>query len=265
MIRYKIPAVVVAFFFWGLLSLKTCSACTLGLHEWELAFYQKIQMSSPVLPIMELDIPIRRMTHSGSEIFWVIDRQWYNYFQVLIFPMFYQILTKIPDASGLFNSEVSSKAESVTWPMQAVWYLFPKGDSIGELAFKRARNLSYPMIIGSDKNFFRIALFKDTNSFGHLCYQLVLLQEGRVRAIHANPDDPWAQEFNARAYISVTFFQYPLPGRILNISAYPVNSGVVALYEDIETTARLLDNKLILPRPASDSDPKSMEIPEMPE
>jgi len=245
-----------------------CCSCSLALHEWKLVFHKSFELSSPILPLTEIDIPVRRIAHSSNNVFWIAEREWYNYLQVAVFPIIYRVLSNNPELSGLFNDHASGlpawALKPLAWPLRTQWTLLPKEVSVGEVAFKMSSDKDVPLIIGSDKNVARVAVFVDQNS-NNDCFNIVIAQDGRVRAVHANSKSPWAQELNPRSYISMIFYRLPIPGRILSISVFPVNSGVIKVYEHEELVRKLLDSKLLLPRPTSDFDPESNKIPELPD
>lgn len=248
--------IVVVFYMLAclLISCQSCQACSRALHDWQLNFYAKIDLPSPILPLAEFDVSINRAIHGNFKVLWLVNRQWYNFLQLAFFPILYKgMANSLPTVSNLPESERIRP-----------WYLLPKNESVGELAFRNAQNKDSSLILGSDRNSLRIAFFTDTNSSGS-CFQLVLIQDGRLRAVHVSPKNPWAQEINSKSYLSLIFFQLPVPGRIMNLSVYPVNSARMTLVEDEALTIKLLENKLLLPRSTSDYDPESNEIPELPE
>lgn len=251
-----------------LLASHGARACSLALHEWQLVYSASIRLSSPVFPVTEMDVPVRRMADSASEILWVTDHKWYNYAHAIMFPVVYRFLANHLKTAELFKS-VDEKLPAwalkrLPWPLLARWTLLPKTTSVGELAYNMSSRKAYPLIIGSDKNTFKAALFVDKNS-NQSCYNLVIAQDGRVRVIHPDPGNPWAKEISSRGYLSVIFYKVPVPGLILNISVFPIGEAIVSMFEHEELVRKLLDYKLLLPRPVSDNDPESIKIPELPE
>ena len=121
-----------------------------------------------------------------------------------------------------------------------------------------------PLIIGSDGNYIKIALFADQNS-GFGCMQLVVQQTGRIRAVHPDTKTPWAQEINGSSWLSLIFYQLPVPGRILSFSAYPVQKNRHSIYEDHSYVETLLNQRILKRRPDLVVDPYRFDFPELPE
>lgn len=131
-----------------------------------------------------------------------------------------------------------------------------------EIARTSNSNTKAPLVIGSDKNYIRVACFSDKNS-NFNCHQLVIMQTGRIRAVHADPIKPWAQEINGQAWLSLIFYQIPLPGRILSVAIYPVNQLRSALVDNDDYVKELIAQGLLKLRPDAVIDPYSFDFPDL--
>lgn len=218
-------------------------ACSLALHDWKLVFYLKIPVSVPIFPMAELNAAnVRAAQKPFSKVLWVGAHDFFSSISTAIMPLF---------------TPISEKAADVPWlPM-------PAGPSL--LSFAREANKSgqAPLIVGSDKCYLKIAFFADMAGSG--CYQLVVMQNNRLRAVHPDMKSPWAQEQNGQSWFSLIFYQLPLPGRILSFSIYPVNQARHSVYEDHPYVETLLGNKLLQRRPDMVVDPYQFDFPELPE
>ncbi|GAB4279236.1 MAG: hypothetical protein Kow0029_23060 [Candidatus Rifleibacteriota bacterium] len=91
------------------------------------------------------------------------------------------------------------------------------------------------------------------------------MQSNRIRGVFADDKKPWAQESSGMAWISLIFYQLPLPGRIISLAAYPFNNTRISLFEDHSYVENLLGEKLLKRRADLEVDPFSFDFPELPE
>jgi hypothetical protein len=91
------------------------------------------------------------------------------------------------------------------------------------------------------------------------------MTNSRLRGVHADGDKPWAQEVNAMAWVSIIFYQLPIPGRIMSLSVFPYQSTRISLFEDHNFSEELMAKKLLTRRPDLDIDPFVFDFPELPE
>lgn len=215
-------------------------ACSLALHKWERVFYIKIPVSAPAFPLSEAGAALGKIPeNSARTVRWVADHHLISELSPAFLPLIKGWLNLIP------------------------WELARPGSSI----MTQARNVSqnaFPLIIGTDRCFIKIALFSDANSAGN-CMQLVIMQTGRIRAVFPDKKSPWAQEINGQSWLSLIFFQVPIPGRILSFSAYPLAGLRQSIYEDHSLVEKLLTEQKLTRRPDLEIDPYQFDFPELPE
>ncbi len=216
-------------------------ACSLALHDWQLKLFFKIPINAPFIPLSETSIIQNHFKKAVTDrIFWV---------------------TK-PGVLSPYNDFFISFIDG--WASQTKWQIVADNKSVIKLAKTFAKDENKPLIIGSDKNFLKIAVFLDANSKNNCC-QIVLAQDSRIRCIFQDPKNPWAQEFNMQSWFSLIFYRLPIPGSILSFSAYPVNGTRSAIYEDHPLVEELLSKKSLLRRPDLVIDPYSFYFPDLPE
>lgn len=239
----KIKQIVTAIIIIAALFLPSASAraCSLALHDWKLIFYLRLPMKAPFLPAAEINA-ISDVFQPGSirQIIWVAQHSPLSTFSLAFLNLFPNHEARVP------------------------WLPSAPVSSILELAREKQKTENVPLIIGSDENQLQIALFVDQNA-GNRCFQLVLMQTGRIRAVHASKTRPWAQETRGMSWFSMVFFQLPLPGRILSLAVYPVFRSRIALIDDHAYAESLVDKDLLMRRPEQIFDPYTFDFPDLPE
>ena len=216
-------------------------SCDLVLHDWQLRFYYKFQIDSPLVPLSEISIIQNHFNEPVTDkILWVTKPGIFSPFMNLILSCF----------DG--------------WVSKAEWYLIPNNKSLGKIAKNFYNEKNKPLIIGSDKNELKICLFSDLNA-DNRCYQLVLAQESRIRCIYQDPNEPWAQEFKGQSCFSIIYYQQPRFENIISSNLFPVNNEYKTLYEDIQYVEKLLTNKKLKARPELYVNPYQKVIPELPD
>ena len=216
-------------------------ACSLALHDWQLKLFYKIPINAPFIPLSEISVIQNQFDKPVTDrIFWA---------------------TK-PGVLTPYNDFIISFIDG--WASQAKWMIVPDNKSVVKLARSFAKDDNKPLIVGSDKNFLKIAVFLDANSKNSCC-QIVLAQDSRIRCIFQDPQKPWAQEFNMQSWFSLIFYRLPIPGYILSLSAYPIDGIRSAVIDDDSLVEYLLSKKLLMRRPDLVIDPYSFDFPELPE
>lgn len=230
-------ALVLAAVFCG----QTVQACSLALHDWKLIFYRKIPVPVPFFPLAELDVAATRLEQASfARVFWVGSHNFISAVAPAFLPLFADRAARLP------------------------WAAFDSGPSLIAMARENYCPGEGPLIVGSDNSYIKVALFADQSSaFG--CMQLVIQQSGRIRAVHPDTKTPWAQETNGMSWLSLIFYQLPLPGRILSFSAYPVQKNRFSIYEDHSYVEALLSQRILKRRPDLVVDPYRFDFPELPE
>ena len=218
-----------------------CSACSLALHDWQLKLFFKIPINAPFIPLSEIAVIQSHFKKAVTDrIFWV---------------------TK-PGVLSPYLDFIISFVDG--WASQAKWKIVADNKSVIKLAKSFAKDENKPLIVGSDKNFLKVAVFLDANSKNN-CVQIVLAQDSRIRCIFQDPQNPWAQEFNVQSWFSLIFYKLPIPGNILSFSAYPVDGNRASIYEDHPLVESLLSKKCLMRRPDLVVDPYSFDFPDLPE
>ncbi len=217
------------------------SACSLALHDWKLFFYLKIPLSAPIVPLSEIDIASEKISPDLiDKVLWQTNHNILTSVLISLIPL------------------LESNAKNYTWiPIQAK-------DSVLSIARTLLDSDKPPLILGSEKNFLKVALFSDKNSF-YNCHQLVFLQQNRIRGVLPSKLSPWAQEINGQAWFSLIFFQIPVPGKILSFSIFPFAGQRKSIYEDHPFVEKLLAEKKLFRRPDLKVDPYSNDFPNLPE
>lgn len=232
-----ISVLVMAAVFCG----QALQACSLALHDWKLIFYRKIPVPVPFFPLAELDVASARLEQAGfARVFWVGSHSFASAVAPAFLPLFADKAAGLP------------------------WAAFDSGPSLMAMARENYYPGEGPLIVGSDNTYIKIALFADQNSSSG-CMQLVIQQAGRIRAVHPDAKTPWAQETNGSSWLSLIFYQLPVPGRILSFSAYPVQKTRHSIYEDHSYVETLLSRRILKRRPDLVVDPYRFDFPELPE
>ena len=221
--------------------INSVQACSLALHDWKLFFHALIPLGAPVLPLAELDAVLDRVPRNSIEqVIWVADH-------------------------GLFSSLSLVFLHFLpNWEAHLPWFAENKSSSILKMARVQQSKQKTPLIIGSDQNRLQIALFTDRNA-NNRCFQLVLMFTNRIRAVFADQNAPWAQETRGQAWISLVFYQQPIPGRILSLSVYPVYQVRKAFIDNHEYVEQLINDNLLTRRPEQVFDPYTFDFPDLPE
>jgi hypothetical protein len=188
-------------------------ACSLAIHDWHLLWSVRVPVDAAVLPLAEIDLLHHRLAHGHdappapagfsqppasasktiSHVFWVAR---HSLFSALL--------------SGVISMLVAGDDVVPVVPVAP-------GTPVGSLVRVGPLGNRTPMVLGTDQGSLRLALFADRNS-NDRCFQVVLLESKRIRAVHAPSGRPWAQETMAQSWISLIFFRFPLPESLLSIS-----------------------------------------------
>lgn len=218
----------------------SASACSLAIHDWKLICYLKIPVSAPLFPLAEFNLLSTNFKEApGKNVLWLSQH-------------------------GQVGSFLSGFIHALPgWPAKTSWLLSNSNKSVISHAMTESGANSRPLIIGSDKNFIKLALFSDRNS-NYSCHQIVILHSNRIRGVMASKDAPWAMETNGMAWVSVIFYQVPIPGRILSVSIFPFRATRQSIFEDHAYVENLLAEKLLKRRPDLELDPYSFDFPELP-
>lgn len=243
-------------------------ACSLAAHEWKLVFHTKFITNGPIFPFSEADLLLKGEYDPVKVILWVNpNAETTSITFASIFTPFYQTILASLNldsfiASGLPNSLSSNRHKNFPWLTSLLWLPVSNGEQISNLQ-KHLDSTDY-IVMGSDNYTFRIALFTDTNA-NNLCYQLVIMQEGRIRAVQPSPTKPSANETNAIAYFSLIFYGNPLNVDLLSVSLHPVAGARSFFIQNEELVTRLIAENKLFARLSTEQDPNSYNIPELPQ
>jgi hypothetical protein len=196
------------------------SACEMGLHEWELAFDHSLPISGPIIPAQEFSVLSIRFTPSElTELIWV-DEQ--NRSTAMV---------------TWLKSALTNWAASLPFrPMKA--------DDLGKLKPKPTT-----AILKTTNYVLRAALFTDKLS-NHRCKQLVITQEGRLRLAMPAAPQPLAENYPCRSWVSIFFFDTPVPSKIISVTAFPVSNANSELYLNEKFITELFYHELVQRRPS---------------
>lgn len=226
---------------WLLTCAYQAQACSLALHDWKRLFHLRLPLSAPLTPLAELDAILDKFPRNSlKQILWVANHNLFSSFSIALLPL-------LPN-----------------WEAHLPWQTLPTTASVVELAKGRQDQSDIPLIIGADQNQLQIALFVDSNS-SNRCFQLVLMQTSRIRSVYASRQTPWAQESRGMTWVSLVFYQLPLPGRILSLAVFPVYQTRRALIDNHEYVEQLLAEKFLATRPEQIFDPYTFDFPDLPE
>lgn len=216
-------------------------ACSLAIHDWKLVFFVKIPISAPVFPLAEVNFLNANFKKPPVDsIYWLSGHNWVSHF-----------------FSGFVKALPS-------WPSKLNWSLVDRSSSVLKMGQDFLARGQKPLILGSDRNFLKIAFFSDANSDFN-CHQVVIMQNSRIRGVHVDQEKPWAQELNGMSWVSLIFFQLPYPARVLSLSVFPHNYTRISLFEDHDYVESLLAQKLLRRRPDLEIDPFVFDFPELPD
>ena len=224
-----------------LFGINSAESCSLALHDWQLKLFFKIPINAPFVPLSEISVVQNQFNNAVTDkILWVVK----------------------PGCLTPYLDTILSFIDG--WCAESKWHVIADNKSVIKIAKSYAKEENKPLIIGSDKNFLKIAVFLDANSNNNCC-QIVLAQDSRIRCIYQDPNKPWAQEFNMQSWYSLIFYKIPLPGYILSWAVYPINGSRTAIYEDHPLVETLLSKKCLMRRPDLVVDPYSFDFPDLPE
>ncbi len=199
---------------------KGAPACEMGLHEWELAFDYSLPISGPIVPAHEfLVLSIRFIPSELTELIWV--------------------------------DEQNRSTAMVDWLKNALpnWtaslpFRPTKADDLGKIKLKPTT-----AILKTTGYSLRVVLFTDKLS-NHRCKQLVITQEGRLRLAMPAAPQPIAENYPCRSWISIFFFDTPVPSKIISVTAFPVRNTNSEIYLNEKFITELFYHELVQRRPS---------------
>lgn len=209
-------------------------ACNLGLHEWEISTSFDFPLAGPLLPAAEVNIINDRLgAKDANALLWTAE-----------------------SFSELFCTMLSKNLLPAQWPVKIPW-LFTK---ISQL--DRTQTAVTTLLVNPFNYRLRVILFKDRLS-EYRCQQLVIMQEGRLRLARPNAQPPLAEEYAPRSWLSIYFFDQPLPQQVMSITFSPVYGHLYEIFLNQRFVESLLNSNLIQRRPESyfSSYPEGFPLP----
>lgn len=189
-------------------------ACDRANHDWKQVFILDFSTSSPLSPILEIDLVAKIFTPStAKEVIWIAEKNWLNQ-MMLIF-----------------------KTTSHLWSSNLNWLQINPDEKIdfGDEKLKAGTILLKP-----EKNRIKVALFCDQNSSFN-CYQIVFLVYRNLKIAEAVNYKP--KEFLGRGWVSIKFWKLPTFKSILSIKAFPVRGHSKTFYENDVLANKLIKNQ----------------------
>ncbi|MBU1109498.1 MAG: hypothetical protein KKB51_22645 [Candidatus Riflebacteria bacterium] len=196
-------------------------ACNLGMHEWETSMIIDFPLAGPLLPAAEVNIINDRLGAKDANI----------------------LLWTSESFSELFCTMLSKNLLPAQWPVKIPW-LFTRVSQLD-----KTQTDTMTLLVNPYKYRLRVMLFKDKLS-EYRCQQLVIMQEGRLRLARPNASPPLAEEYTPRTWLSIYFFDQPLPQRIMSITFSPIYGHPHEILLNLEFIENLLNNNLIQRRPS---------------
>ncbi|MDD3323463.1 MAG: hypothetical protein PHS59_18660 [Paludibacter sp.] len=227
-----------------------------------------MQTGGPLFPFSEADLLLKGEYNPVKVILWVTPGigNTTTCLAALFTPFYQSILASLKldshIATGLPNTLSPNRHKNFPWITSLLWLPISNGAQISDLQ-KYLSSTDY-IVVGSDNYTFRIALFTDTNS-NNMCYQLVIMQEGRIRAVQPSPAKPSANETSAIAYASLIFYGNPLNFDILSFSLHPIAGARSFFIQNEELVTKLIAEHKLFARISTEQDPNSYNIPELPQ
>ncbi len=215
------------------LLINSSFACNLAFHEWNKLLSYQTELSAPLVIFNELEFLKTR----------------YN-----------------PDQISELNCFIQTESSMM---LLELFHSFKQGwiKKI-PLRFLTSRPIDFvanktsEILLGFSNCVLKVALFSDKNSNGR-CKQLVLLHESEARTAFNNKGDLKVERFCARHWVTMKFWDFPVPEKIISISVYPVNGHGLALYENNMLSEKLLNAGLLMRQNEGLENVQGPTIPEL--
>lgn len=243
-------------------------SCSLAIHEWHLVWYKKLVTETPFLPLCESDILVKGEFQPVKNIYWVTPKanSDFTLIKALLIPVYNAFLGSLHlheyMGVGLPVTLSPNREKNFPWCKALSWLPLENGSKLGEILNNHP--VKDYIVMGSDKNTLKIAIFADALS-NNKCFQVVILQDGRLRAVQPSDTKPTATEVRALAYASFIFYGNPINCNFLSISLSPIAGSRCFFFQNEEYADKLVSEGKLARRAASESDPASFNIPDIPE
>ncbi len=219
------------------------SACTLADHAWQAVVFRAWDLDRPVVLQGILSWLVRNVPGQPREV-------WFK--------------TGGPGDGGAIDA---FRAMVGGWVAQAAWH--PLGPTGGLV--ERVRTLAsegdapVAVVAGVDQVRVWAGIFRDANA-AEGCFQILVAQEARVRAILTGPVSPWAEERILRSWASAVFYGPPVPASLLALTVTFDGETPAVKIDDADKVALLISAKRLkqfVPKPGGTA-PELPEIPPVP-
>jgi len=201
----------------NIFSFSPVEACSLAQHSWERIFKLEIPLLEPIFPLAEVD-SLKKFSNGSSpqKIFWVTQNPLSAVFPLLFFGMLQD------PAEDFFLCDWTT-------------------DFSQQKDFKLSGKVP-PIIFGIAKTTLSVMVFSDRNS-NFCCHQLVFQQKSSLRLLSVSEEAPRAEENVATTWISIIFYLFPAPNKILTISFSPWKGQPISVFENSSLVEGLLKEK----------------------
>lgn len=223
---------LISVFVW----LQPVLGCDLIDHEWELIGKIDLPVSYPITPVLELEAIQNRFSYEQiGSIIWVLEKA-----ETALLPAALLKLSK-------------------SWILQKPWKIISKKD-LGKLP--QPKQTDKQLIVGSDQTKLKIAIFRDINAASN-CFQIILMQEQRIRLAINSTERKFAQQMMSRAWVSLIFYQLPTLNKLISFSIYPVFGHRKYIFDNIDFVEKLLSLNLVKRQQEQFKDNDAMNIPKL--
>lgn len=216
-----LPFLILIAFFITFLS-KPVFSCNLADHDWQLLGKITLPTNSPLLPLAEIDISSRAFTPAQiNQIVW---------------------LAKIGPIQSLF---LGLRGLSGSWLAKLPWLTASFGEDVSKTWAGKHKEKT--LFIKSDNYILKAAFYSDQNSKNR-CFDLIILEEGRIRLMNNNVSKPFVGEFKGATWLSIKFWNKPSFSNVLSITFYPWKGHSTVVYENTKLADKLLNNNSLMRR-----------------
>lgn len=211
------------------------SGCSLADHGWELIWTHSIDLAAPLLPTAEFDLCRRSLPEGVPKTVW-----WLVPDPMLALP-------------GLF---LLSGGEALT--SGTTWRVFPAAAGVAQ---ERSPSPGEPpVLLRTDRSRIRFFLFRDRHAT-EPCWQIAILQEGRVRGLWSSASFPWVEEKQVRSWFQVIFHRWPWPRNVLTSSFAASFEQRHLLYESVDAVKALIGRGVLRLRASTLPEPLATPFP----
>lgn len=231
--------------FWGILAASLLMSfhsidvvgCTLAQHQWEEVFVLNFPLDAPLFPLGEIELISSELSpEEANRVIWRVDS---------------------PQAAVIGKALADLL---LLWPSKLPWYFFQSGCASSSTQMNGFGEMEKLVVLSSDQVFWRVALFKDVNSFEGRCRQLVVAQESRARLLHKSGSKFTAKEVRLLIAGSWVFWALPTTKTTIAVSTFSHGSRR-DLSENTELVEDLIERGFMRIRPSHVPEVSSRNLP----